>query len=144
MTTAARPTTALVTRTSTGIVAGLAGGLVFGAMMAMMGMLPMIAGLVGSTSAVIGAVVHLAISAAFGALFALLLPPLGVLATLGAGAAYGVVWWVLGALVAMPLMMGMPAFSFGPTALPSLMGHIVFGLVAAGVLVALRPNRRAV
>ena len=56
MTTAARPTPALVTRTSTGIVAGPAGGLVFGAMMAMTGMLPMIAGLVGSTSAVLGAV----------------------------------------------------------------------------------------
>ena len=34
-----------------GVVGGLAGGLVFGALMGMMGMLPMVAGLVGSDSA---------------------------------------------------------------------------------------------
>lgn len=42
-----------------GVVGGLVGGVVFGAMMAMMGMLPMIGSLVGSSSAVVGFIVHI-------------------------------------------------------------------------------------
>jgi phage shock protein PspC (stress-responsive transcriptional regulator) len=45
-----------------GVVGGLAGGVVFGMMMAMIGMLPMIAGMVGSASAVVGFLVHMVIS----------------------------------------------------------------------------------
>lgn len=54
--------------------------------MAMMGMLPMIAMLIGSTSAVVGAVVHLVISAGLGVLFALVVPSLGTGMMLVAGA----------------------------------------------------------
>jgi hypothetical protein len=56
-----------------GVVGGLIGGLVFGIMMAMMGMIPMIASLVGSQSPLVGWLVHLAISAFIGLTFALLL-----------------------------------------------------------------------
>ena len=46
-----------------GAIAGLVGGVVFGIMMAMMGMLPMVGMLIGVESAVVGFIVHLAISA---------------------------------------------------------------------------------
>lgn len=114
--------------------------------MAMMGMLPMIAMLIGSTSAVVGAVVHLVISAGLGVLFALVVPSLGTGMMLVAGAVYGVVWWVLGPLLIMPTVLGMSAMVFviDTTALFSLMEHVIFGLVAAGVLLVLhRRHARA-
>jgi hypothetical protein len=78
---------ALVTRIWHGVVAGLAGGIVFGALMAMMGMIAM---MVGSESAAVGWLVHLVISAFYGALFAVTVPTtFGVGALLGAGAVYG-------------------------------------------------------
>ena len=52
-----------------GIVGGVAGGLVFGAMMGMLGMLPMVAGVVGSQSAVVGFLYHMVNSVIIGAIF---------------------------------------------------------------------------
>ena len=105
-------------------------------MMAMMGMLTVIAGMVGSSSAVIGFMVHLMISAIIGAGFGAIL---GEQATTlarstGLGVGYGMVWWVLGPLTMMPLMMGMGLGAqwsvAGITgALPSLMGHVIFGAI---------------
>lgn len=134
----------MLTRAMNGALAGLAGGLVFGALMAMMGMLPMVAMLVGSTSAVVGAVVHLVISAGLGTLFALVVPSLSTGMMVVAGAVYGVVWWVLGPLLIMPTLLGMTQmiFTVDSASLMSLVGHVLFGVVAAGVLLALR--RRAV
>ncbi len=120
---------------SAGLIGGLGGGLVFGMMMGMMGMLPMVAALVGSSSAVLGFVVHMGISTFIGATFGLAVQRLparrGVY--LAAGVLNGLVWWVLGALVLMPLALGMPemVLTLGPTQGMSLVGHLIFGLVAA-------------
>lgn len=138
MTTTTRPSPGLLPRVGAGAVAGLAGGIVFGVLMAMTGMLATIAAMVGSASPAVGAVVHLVISAGIGALFALIFAPRSLAVTLAAGAGYGVVWWVIGPLVMMPLMMGMSPFTFGPATLPALMGHIIYGLITAGMLVVLR------
>lgn len=133
----------LVARVWHGIAAGLAGGIMFGILMSMMGMMSTIAMMVGSSSAAVGWLVHLVISAGYGVLFALIVPAsLGVGATLGAGVVYGVVLWVIGPLLIMPAMMGMPMFMFNNTAMMSLIGHVIYGLVVAGVLIGLR--RRAV
>ncbi len=61
---------AVIARGVAGAAAGIAGGLIFGVLMVIKGMLPMVAMLVGSSSAVVGALVHLIISAGLGALFA--------------------------------------------------------------------------
>jgi len=117
-----------------GAIAGAAGGVPFGIMMAVMGMLPMVAALVGSSMAGVGLGVHLVISALIGA-------PFGVVAmkatqsargTLLLGVANGVLWWGLGALILMPLGLGMPenVFAIGPPQLMSLVGHLVFGAVS--------------
>jgi hypothetical protein len=132
--TPARPvsSSSLPTRILAGAIGGLAGGLVFGVLMAMTGMLPAIASMVGSSSAAVGFGVHLVISVLIGwgltVLFGnLLLTGYGRGAVVGL--AYGAVWWVLGGLLMMPLMLGMPLFTFDTTAWMSLMGHLIYGLV---------------
>jgi hypothetical protein len=120
-----------------GAIAGLGGDAVFGMMMAMMGMLPMIAGLVGSSSPLFGAIVHMIISAAIGAFY-------GAGLTLGhfrvnTGFAVisimvnGVIWWVLGALILMPIGLGMAnmVFQIGTAQWLSLMGHLFYGIVTS-------------
>ncbi len=127
-------------RVVAGVIGGLAGGVVFGMLMAMMGMLPMIAGLVGSSSAGVGFLVHMGISAVIGAGFAFM--PAMARPTIGSGllwgVIYGAIWWVLGPLLIMPVMMGMgpqvhAAFT-GPM-LTSLMGHAIYGVVLGVVAV---------
>ena len=129
-----------------GALSGLAGGIVFGAMMSMMGMLPMVGQLIGRPNAVIGLVVHLAISAFIGAVYGLAvaqlrLPISAMMAWLG-GAINGVIWWVLGALILMPAQLGMTDMIFvvGQAQWLSLMGHLVYGIVTA--LVFNRLTRR--
>lgn len=119
-----------------GIYSGLGGGLVFGVLMGMMGMLPMIGSMVGVASAPVGFFVHLVISATIGGSFAVLLDwtGRGARAGVGAGLAYGFTWWVLGPLTLMPLFMGMGLgvnwnVSAMTQALPSLMGHLIFGAI---------------
>jgi len=127
-----------------GAIGGLAGGVIFGMMMSMLGMIGMVAMLVGSKSVAVGWMVHLAISVFIGITFALLakakLSSWG--AGIGLGVAYGMFWWVLGALILMPVKTGMPTFEFNTTAWQSLMGHMVFGLVLGAVAVALTRKSR--
>ncbi len=132
-------------RVLNGVIGGIAGGVVFGALMQMMGMMGMIAQLVGSNSLAVGWVVHLAISAFIGATFAILLGSRVTGLGLGAllGMLYGAVWWVLGALVAMPAMMGMPVFQLNAMAWQSLAGHLVFGLILGLVFAALSRRHHA-
>jgi uncharacterized membrane protein YagU involved in acid resistance len=121
-----------------GVVGGLAGGLVFGVMMAAMGMLPMVAALIGQSDAFVGFLVHMGISAAFGAVFGVIASflPRTWIALLIAGVVFGVVLWVGAALIAMPLMLGMNAMvlQIGDSQIMSLIGHIVYGVVAAVVV----------
>jgi hypothetical protein len=119
----------------TGALAGLIGGIPFGIMMGMMGMMPMIGMLVRVESAFVGVLVHAAISAITGAIygfFAVRLPQTWGVAAL-AGVVYGVIWWVLGALVLMPALLGMfqNIFVVGQMQWMSLLGHIIFGEVLA-------------
>jgi uncharacterized membrane protein YagU involved in acid resistance len=116
-----------------GGIAGLGGGVVFGMLMAMMGMLPMVAMLVGSQSAVVGFLVHMVISAGIGGFYGLIANrlPRTVGTGIVAGMVNGIVWWVLGALILMPLMLGMAAMvlKIGTDQWFSLMGHVIYGIV---------------
>ena len=142
-----------------GIVAGLIAGVPFGIMMQIMpaptpegGQIPMmqmVAMVVHSTNIIVGWVYHLFNSAVTGALFGWLLGDR--VKSYGSGfawgALYGVIWWVLGGLVLMPLLLGMPAFApltmaaMHPVAIGSLVGHLMFGMMLAVVFFLLR--RRA-
>jgi hypothetical protein len=142
------------------IVAGLAGGLVFGLMMHMMmaptpdgGQMPMMAmigQIIGSPSIAVGWAYHLFNSAVIGAIFGLVLA--NSVRAFGSGfalgAAYGFAWWILGGLILMPVLLGMPAFapvtmgSMRGVAMGSLIGHLMYGLTLGGVFVAMhRPIR---
>lgn len=124
-----------------GAIAGLAGGAVFGMMMGMMGMLPMVGMLVGQESAIIGLGVHMLISAFIGAVYGLVASKfaLNTSKALVSGMINGVVWWVLGALILMPAMLGMTQMIFviEQTQWLSLMGHIIYGVVTALVFIPL-------
>jgi len=149
MTTSAHPLTSGIAatfwrRVLAGVVGGIVGGLVFGALMAMMGMLPMIASLVGSGSPAVGFGIHIMISIAIG--LGLTVPFGGFLTgyvrALLIGLAYGALWWVLGPLFIMPMMLGMPPFMFDGTSLPSLMGHLIYGGILGVVSVVFLSRRR--
>ncbi|HEY1154722.1 MAG TPA: hypothetical protein VGE95_00270 [Arthrobacter sp.] len=124
-------------RITAGVTGGIAGGLIFGVLMAMMGMLPMIASMVGSNSALVGFGIHMVISILIGV--GLTVPFAGLLTTYGRGTligmAYGAFWWVLGPLLIMPMMLGMPLFMVNATAGWSLMGHLIYGIILAVVAV---------
>ena len=126
-----------------GAISGLVGGSVFGVQMAVGGMLPMVASMIGSEDIIIGFILHLLISGFIGATFGFIASrfvPTNLLAQTSAGIVYGIVWWILGALLIMPLVLGMGdmVFQVGEMQLMSLIGHIIFGIVMAASYVALR------
>jgi uncharacterized membrane protein YagU involved in acid resistance len=127
--------------TTSGAIAGLVGGLVFGVMMGMMNMLPMVGTLVAQENAVIGFVVHMAISAVIGAIYGFVIGrfPNNAKTALVGGIVNGVVWWVLGALILMPLFLGVTQMIFviGQMQWMSLLGHVIYGLVTAFVFIPL-------
>ena len=119
-----------------GGLAGVIGGLVFGIQLGMMGTLPMIGKMVGIPSAPVGFLVHLGISAAIGAAFAVLLGRRGKTLAGGTiyGTIYGGIWWLLGPLTLMPLFLGMDLgvnwnLEAVQKMLPGLWGHLVFGAI---------------
>lgn len=144
-----------------GIVAGLIAGLVFGMMMQMMmaptpdgsqmPMMAMVAKIVKSNSLLAGWLYHLFNSAVIGALFGWMLGGSvhSYASGLGWGMAYGGLWWVVGGLVLMPVLLGMPAFApltmdvMRPVAMGSLMGHVIYGLILGGTFVFLSQHRPA-
>jgi hypothetical protein len=135
-------------RVVAGMVAGILAGIVFGFMMqamtaptpdgSRMPMMAMVAQVVRSNSLAVGWLYHLFNSAVIGAIFGWTLGD-RVAGRLGPGAGwgafYGLVWWILGGLILMPVFLGMSAFAplkmppMRPVAMGSLMGHLVFGLI---------------
>ena len=135
---------------SNAIAAGLLGGVVFGIMMQMMNaptpeggqmpMMAMVAKVVRSDSMAAGWIYHLFNSAVIGGIFGWLLGNRSqrIGAGLGWGALYGFIWWILGALILMPLFLGMPPLAplmmapMRPVAMGSLMGHLIYGIILGG------------
>jgi len=143
-------------RVSAGTMAGVVAGVLFGVLMQMMTvpaengmrmpMMAMVAKVVRSDSIAVGWLYHLFNSAVIGAVFAVALGSRvrGFGEGAGWGVAYGVFWWVLGAQILMPLLLGMPTFAslrMAPMrmiAFGSLIGHIIYGLVLGLAFVKLR------
>ena len=129
-------------------VASLAGGLLFSLVFVATGTFPTVARLVGGNSAILGFVVHLVISALIGMSFGLLFrheaPDPG--SSLAWGLVYGLIWWFLGPLTLLPILLGHPFSWTMDTAaglLPSLVGHLLYGAVTAFVFVLLARRYRA-
>ncbi len=115
-----------------GAVGSLGGGIAFACVMLATGSLTRVAGLVGSTSPVLGFVVHVAISLLIGMTYGILFeheaPSTG--AAVAWGLVYGLTWWFLGWLTLFPAALGRP-LSWSITAVaavfPSLIGHLLYG-----------------
>jgi len=125
-----------------GAPAGMAGGLLFGLAMVHIGALPTIATLVGSGSSKAGFAVHMAISAAVGAGFGLLVrgQRCGATETLFLGVGYGALWWCIGPLTLLPLALGQPPawqLQAAQQQFPSLVGHLLYGVGTALAFVVL-------
>ena len=98
------------------------------------GMLDMVGGMIGA-DAFIGFILHVIISAVIGALYvgvfteyAKLGNPLMDIAV--GGLIYGIIWWVIGANLIMPIIAGGDVLQLNFQA-PSFFGHIIFGHVLA-------------
>ena len=119
-----------------GAAASLAGGLLFSLVMLATGALPKVAGLVGSSSPIVGFLVHMVISAivgiSYGGLFRHEAANLG--SAVVWGFLYGFVWWILGPMTFMPILGG-ASFTWTVQAagatLPSLTGHLLYGAATA-------------
>lgn len=125
-----------------GVVGGLAGGVVMGVMATMMlpdVMTEYVPGLLALDGLVAGWVVHLGVATVFGVGYAALATETDFVDhspdlwwDVGLGLVYGAVLWLVSMSVVMPLWLG----ALGTTSLPlpwldpmTLMGHLVYGLV---------------
>jgi hypothetical protein len=139
-----------------GILGGLVAGIVFGIMMQLMSapspdggqmpMMGMVAKVVRSDNLVLGWFYHLFNSAIIGAFFAWIAG--NSVRSYGAGlvwgALYGTAWWIVGAQVLMPVLLGQTPFAplnmppMRAVAIGSLMGHVLYGLILGASYVGLR------
>jgi uncharacterized membrane protein YagU involved in acid resistance len=120
--------------------AGIFGGWAFGKWMEQAGFFPLVASIVRSSSPQVGMALHFGIAIVIGATFGLLFQReiRGLGSSLGWGAAYGVLWWFIGPLTLLPLMLGTRpdwTVEHAATLFGSLVGHIVYGLIV-GLLYA--------
>ncbi|MFI2437551.1 hypothetical protein [Streptomyces sp. NPDC018693] len=128
-----------------GAAAGLVGGIGMGIWMSMSrpmmdtAMITMVAGLLGSTSAFAGWLIHLAIALFAGVTFGVVLGQFAqrLAPAVGLGLAYGAVWWTLGALWIMPASLAMPVFEWNDVTASSLGAHLVFGLLAGATFASI-------
>ena len=134
---------ALICRIGSGLVAGLAGGVVFGVMMHATGTLVLVARLVDGESVFVGWAVHLAIAAFVGITFAVVAGDVSRILVLSivSGTIYGWLWWILGGLTLMPLRLGMGLFVINADAWKSLAGHLAFGFVLGTTYAFVNPTR---
>jgi uncharacterized membrane protein YagU involved in acid resistance len=128
-----------------GAAAGLAGGLVSSPIMLATGILPKVAGLGVAVSIPMGLLLHLLIGALLGMSYGLLFRNEGPNPGWGAswGWLFGMIWWYLGPMTLLPLMLTGECdwtVDAASTLLPSLLGHLVYGAVTA--LVFLHLERR--
>jgi hypothetical protein len=127
---------------SWGALAGLAGGLISSPVMLATGILPNIAGAGGGFSILGGLLIHLMISALIGMSYGLLFRREA--SSLGLGIAwgwlFGLIWWYLGPMTFLPLMLtGVCDWSTNAASalLPSLMGHLIYGATTALIFLLL-------
>ncbi len=117
-----------------GGLAGLVGGLAFGAWMERVGFFPLVAGLVRSDSPGMGRMLHFIISVVIGATYGVFFryDIRGPGSSIAWGVAYGVIWWILGPLTIMPLWLGHGlqwSLEASQGAYPSLVGHLIYGIL---------------
>ena len=134
-----------------GVLAGIAGGVVMAILMIAMGATPVLAGAIPAlytlappANPAAGLFVHLSHGAVLGVIFLAVLNAADVRdarRVVAAGLAYGVVAWIVLAALLMPVWLGAVGLLNGPPfpnfAVPSLLWHLVYGATLGAVVVAL-------
>jgi len=128
-----------------GILAGSIGGLLFSLVMLQIGFLPVVASLVGMNSTSSGFIVNLIIANLIGMSYGLFFyrQSYDLGSALAWGMSYGVLWWILGSLTLMPVLLGSPpqwSAAFAVESFAALIGHLVYG-AAVGIIVFLLEAR---
>jgi uncharacterized membrane protein YagU involved in acid resistance len=121
-----------------GLMASVAGGLLFSTLLLKAGYLSKVAELAGGTSPALGFVVNMLVSAGIGISYGLLFQreAPNFLSSLCWGTLYGVIWWFAGPMTLLPLFLTGACdwrLENATSLLPSLLGHILYGAVTAGV-----------
>lgn len=125
-----------------GGIGGIVGGLAFGVWMENVNFFPLVAGIVGSDAREVGLLIHYTIAIVIGASFGLLFQPdvRGWGSSLGWGMGYGMLWWFIGPLTLLPLLLNSPvdwSYIRGGQLFGSLVGHIIYGLIVGLIYAAL-------
>ncbi|WP_255151736.1 DUF6789 family protein [Halorarius halobius] len=135
-----------------GVVAGIAGAVVMSVLMLAMGATNIIAGaipglytLAPPPTPAVGLFVHISHGAVLGVVFAGIVEAADLQeprTVVAAGVGYGAVTWLLLAALVMPLWLSAVGFPAAPPfpnfAVPSLLWHVVYGVVTGAVFVAAR------
>lgn len=124
-----------------GAIAGLTGGAVASPVLLATGVLPKIAGVDSTFSGYRGLLLHLLISTLIGMSYGLLFRKEGTNFRVGSawGLLFGLTWWYVGPMTLLPLLLtGVCDWTAGAASalLPSLLGHLLFGVVTALVFLA--------
>jgi uncharacterized membrane protein YagU involved in acid resistance len=119
-----------------GAAASVAGGLLFTLVLLLTGFLPHVANIVGGSSTFLGFIVTMTMSAligmSYGVLFRYEAPDFG--SGVAWGLVYGLIWWFIGPMTLMPIVLG-GSFDWtiqtAGALLPVLIGHLNYGAATA-------------
>ena len=119
-----------------GAAAGLAGGLLYTLVLVATGSLSQIAAVAGGTSPALGLAVHLGVSILLGVSYGLLFQREAPNLASGIcwGLVYGLIGWYAGPLTLFPILMhdgGLWTGAAAEAQFPALVGHLIYGAVAA-------------
>lgn len=116
-----------------GVIGAIVASIPYGIMMQMMGMMQVLAGMMGSHSIIVGWMIHMMIGIIFGILFVVVFGRFvnSSQTAFFTGVGEGVLTWLIGPTIVMPMMFGGAPFS--KIDLMSLFTHILFGIVIAFV-----------
>jgi hypothetical protein len=131
-----------------GAAASVVGGSLFTVVLLVTGSLPRMANIMGGSSLVLGVVTTMIVSAFIGMSYGLLFrheaPDAG--SAVAWGFVYGLLWWFIGPMTLLPILLG-GRFSWttGTAAalLPSLVGHLIYGGATALTFLALERRHAA-
>jgi len=135
----------VISRTGAGVVGGLAGGVVLGIALQVVGFMPQFAELAGRTSTSWAWIMQFAVAGAAGAVFGILAGRAvsrQLVSAGGIGLVYGVLLGIVFILAVLPLVSGDDAFNLDDKAMRGIGAFAIFGVIVGVVYAIAGPRRR--